>query len=373
MRFADVIAHENVKERLRALVDNGRLPHALLLEGPAGVGKFAMARALSQYIHCENRSGGDSCGVCPACVQHATFNHVDMVYSFPVLKNGRSQAVSDDYVADFREFLTVSPFMNFEEWQKALGNINGQPQMYVEESQDILRKLAFTARASDTKIVLMWLPEKMNTQCANKMLKLIEEPLPGTSLIFVSNNPREILPTIYSRLQRIEMRRLGDDVVAGYLADTLSIPHADALSVAHVALGSILAAEKEAMMSRETEQFLEFFTRLMRLAYQRKIGLLKVWANEVAGLGREQEGRFLEYCQRMVRENFICNLRMPQLNYMNQAEAQFSTRFSPFINERNAERIMSQFNLAQTDIAANGNAKIVLFDLAVKMILLLKQ
>ncbi|MDE6127347.1 MAG: DNA polymerase III subunit delta, partial [Muribaculaceae bacterium] len=239
MRFADVIAHENVKERLRALVDNGRLPHALLLEGPAGVGKFAMARALSQYIHCENRSGGDSCGVCPACVQHATFNHVDMVYSFPVLKNGRSQAVSDDYVADFREFLTVSPFMNFEEWQKALGNINGQPQMYVEESQDILRKLAFTARASDTKIVLMWLPEKMNTQCANKMLKLIEEPLPGTSLIFVSNNPREILPTIYSRLQRIEMRRLGDDVVAGYLADTLSIPHADALSVAHVAQGSI--------------------------------------------------------------------------------------------------------------------------------------
>lgn len=263
--------------------------------------------------------------------------------------------------------------MDPEEWQKSLGNVNGQPQMYVEESQDILRKLAFTARASNTKIVLMWLPEKMNVQCANKMLKLIEEPLPGTSLIFVSDNPREILPTIYSRLQRVEMRRLGDDIVARHLVDTLGMPEADARSVAHVAQGSILSAEKEARMSKETDQFLEFFTRLMRLAYQRKIGLLKIWANEVAGLGREQEGRFLEYCQRLVRENFIYNLRMPQLNYLNQAEAQFSSRFSPFINERNAEKIMAQFNLAQTDIAANGNAKIIFFDLAVKMILLLKQ
>lgn len=373
MRFADVIAHEGVKERLRALVDNGTLPHALLLEGPAGVGKFAMARALAQYIHCENRHDGNSCGMCPACVQHSTFNHVDLIYSFPVLKNGKSQAVSDDYIGEFREFITLSPFMDPEEWQKSLGNVNGQPQMYVEESQDILRKLAFTARASNTKIVLMWLPEKMNVQCANKMLKLIEEPLPGTSLIFVSDNPREILPTIYSRLQRVEMRRLGDDIVARHLVETLGMPEADARSVAHVAQGSILSAEKEARMSKETEQFLEFFTRLMRLAYQRKIGLLKIWANEVAGLGREQEGRFLEYCQRLVRENFIFNLRMPQLNYLNQAEAQFSSRFSPFINERNAEKIMSQFNLAQTDIAANGNAKIIFFDLAVKMILLLKQ
>ncbi len=355
------------------MVDNGRLPHALLLEGPPGVGKFALARALAQYIHCDNRSGGDSCGVCPACVQHSTFNHVDLVYSFPVLKNGKSQAVSDDYIAEFRDFMTTSPYMNFEEWQKALGNINGQPQMYVEESQDILRKLAFTARASDTKIILMWLPEKMNVQCANKMLKLIEEPLPGTTLLFVSNNPREILPTIYSRLQRVEVRRLPDDIVAGYLAEKLSLPAADARSVAHVAQGSILAAEKEARMSKETEQFLDFFTRLMRLAYQRKIGLLKVWANEVAGLGREQEGRFLEYCQRMVRENFILNLRIPALNYLNRAEGEFSARFSPFINERNAEKIMNQFNLAQTDVAANGNAKIIFFDLAVKIILLLKQ
>ncbi len=373
MRFSDVLAHEGVKERLRALVDNGRLPHALLLEGPPGVGKFAMARALAQYIHCEHRSGGDSCGVCPACVQHSTFNHVDLAHSFPVLKNGKSQAVSDDYIVEFRDFMTTSPYMNFEEWQKALGNINGQPQMYVEESQDILRKLAFTARASDTKIVLMWLPEKMNVQCANKMLKLIEEPLPGTVLIFVSDNPREILPTIYSRLQRVEMRRLPDDTVAAHLASTLGLTATDARSVAHVAQGSILTAEKEARMSKETEQFLEYFTRLMRLAYQRKIGLLKIWANEVAGLGREQEGRFLEYCQRMVRENFILNLRVPSLNYLNMAESQFSSRFSPFINERNAERIMGQFNLAQTDIAANGNAKIILFDLAVKMILLLKQ
>lgn len=140
MKFSEILGHESVKERLRAMIDNDRLPHALVLEGPVGTGKFAMARAAAQYLHCTDRRDGDSCGRCPSCIQHQSFNHIDTIYSFPVLKSSGG-AVSDDFIPLWKEFLEASPYMDFELWQKMLGNPNGQPVIYVDESQEIIRKL----------------------------------------------------------------------------------------------------------------------------------------------------------------------------------------------------------------------------------------
>lgn len=372
MRFSEILGHESVKERLRTMADNDRLPHALVIEGPPGTGKFAMARATAQYIHCANRTDGDSCGHCPSCVQHQSFNHIDTIYSFPVLKSAGG-AVSDDFMPLWKEFLDASPYMDFESWQRMLGNPNGQPVIYVDESQEIIRKLSFTSHGASCKVVIMWLPEKMNNQCANKLLKLIEEPLPGVKLIFVSNSPGAILPTIYSRLQRLEMKRLSDGEVSSYLQAHHSIAPEDALPLAHLAGGSVLAAEKALSSHGENREFLELFQKLMRLAYQRKIGLLKKWSQDAAALGREQAGRFCGYCQRQIRENFIANLKIEQLNYLNREEMAFSRNFSPFINERNVEQLSSLFNKAEEDILANGNGKIIFFDVAVKVILLLKR
>jgi DNA polymerase-3 subunit delta' len=372
MKFSDILGHDSVKERLRAMIDNDRLPHALLLEGPAGTGKFAMARATAQYLHCTARTNGDACGCCPSCIQHQSFNHIDTIYSFPILKSAGGP-VSDDFISLWRDFLNKSPYMNFELWQSMLGNPNGQPVIYVDESQDIIRKLAFTSHGSQCKVVIMWLPERMNQQCANKLLKIIEEPLPGVKFIFVSNNPGGILPTIYSRLQRISMKRLGDNEISAYLQQRYQLDPADALAEAHLAEGSILNAEKNRSNNSETKQFLEMFQSLMRLSYQRKIGMLKKWSQEVAGLGREQASRFCDYCQRQTRENFIANLRITDLNYLTRDEQAFSKNFSPFINERNVEQLSAIFSKAKEDILANGNGKIIFFDVAVKVILLLKQ
>lgn len=374
MKFSDIPGHESVKERLRSMVDNNRLPHALVLEGPQGVGKFALARALAQYIHCENRSGGDSCGVCPACRQHATFNHTDTYFSFPVLKGGSgSDTVSDDYIAEWHSLLQENPYMNFERWLQLLDNPNGQPVIYSAEGLAVIRKFSRTSYSTRFKILLQWLPERMQPDCANKLLKLIEEPFPDSLLIFTSDNPGAILPTVYSRMQRVEIKRLPDDVVADYLVRNHDVAPVDSLAIAHLAEGSITRAVAQISASGESAQFLELFTRLMRSAYQRRVADLRKWSVDVAGLGREAEIRFLAYCERMMRENFINNMRVPQLVYLNAAEAQFSSRFSPFINERNVESLLSQFASARTDVAANGNAKIILFDLAVKVILLLKR
>jgi len=219
MNFKDIPAHENVKRQLRDMVADGRVPHALLLHGPAGSGKFMLARVFAQYIHCEHpTSDGEPCGTCPACIQHQTFNHVDTLFVYPVVKTEKlKEPVSDDYIEEFRDFITSSPYMDFDKWASSFEKKNAQPIIYVYESAGLERRLAVSATASKYKIVIMWLPEKMNEQAANKLLKLIEEPYPGTIFILVSNDASAILPTIKSRCRPVEVTRLDDATVAEYL------------------------------------------------------------------------------------------------------------------------------------------------------------
>lgn len=373
MRFADVVGHSGAKDRLIRMVAEERLPHALLLSAPEGSGEMMLARALAQYVHCTGREPGatDSCGHCPSCLQHQSLNHADLHFIFPVLKKKSQDTVSEDWMDDWRDFLKQDPWMDFRRWQSSLGNPNGQPKIYVHDAETLRHKMNLSARSSDLNIALIWLPEKMQPETANKLLKLIEEPEPGTMFILVSNSPADILPTIYSRCQRIELRRLADAEVAEVLAGGAA-PDANHIAAAHLSEGNVISARETFADSRSSQEFLDLFMQLMRLAYARKIGELKKWSEKVAELGRDAECRFMDYCQRMVRENFILNLHVSELNYMTGAEQQFSSRFCPFINERNVEQIISEFNDAETDIRGNGNAKIILFDLAIKMILLLK-
>ena len=313
MRFADIPSHDNVKNRLVNMVDSGRLPHAILIHGRPGVGKMMLARALAQYVHCTDRRNGDSCGVCPSCIQHMSFNHIDTHFSFPVIKRGSSTTVSDDWIAEWREFLQESPYMDFNEWLLKLDNPNGQPRIFVEESSEIMRKLNFTSHGG-RQIVIMWLPERMREETANKMLKLIEEPLGDTLFILVSNDPEAILPTIYSRTQRVEVTRLADPVVEAYLRDSFRLSDSVAHAVAHLADGSILNAGRAVGNAEKREQYLRLFQQLMRLAYQKKVAELRSWTTEVAALGREGAADFLEYCERQFRENFIYHLGNPALN-----------------------------------------------------------
>ena len=207
MKFADIPGHSDIKRDLAQMVDSGRLPHALLLEGPEGCGKFALARALAQYIQCDNRHDGDSCGTCPACRQHQAHQFIDTLYSFPVAKKNSKPTISDDFRQEFNTFMDQNPFMDFDRWPAMLDNTNAQPKFYVEEGNELIRRLSYTAHSARYKSVLMWLPERMNEDTANKMLKIVEEPYPDTLFIMTSDNPREILPTIYSRVQRIKVHR----------------------------------------------------------------------------------------------------------------------------------------------------------------------
>lgn len=375
MKFADIPGHDEVKTRLRAMVDTDRIPHALLIEGPAGTGKFALARAMAQYIHCTNRTpDGEPCGKCPSCQQHLSFNHIDTLYSFPVIKKGRSTAISDDFLPQFTEFVGESPFMDFDLWLEKLDNINARPHIFVEEGAELLRKLGFMNRRSKYKIVLMWLPERLNDETANKLLKLVEEPTGDTIFIMTSDNAREILPTIYSRTQRVNVLRYSDFQVTEWLIER-GVAATKAAHAASISKGNLNTALRLAESSDDdsSARFFDLFVSVMRLAYARKVAELRQWSLDVASLGREPAMQFLDYCTHMIRESFVMHLATPGLLSVNDAENAFLSKFFPFINEKNVEDMIDLFNRSRRDIAANANAKIIFFDLAVRIIMLLRR
>lgn len=370
MRFADIPGHEQVKQRLREMVDTGRIPHALLLEGPAGAGKFMLARALAQYIHCTDRHDGDSCGRCPSCRQHESFNHIDTFYSFPVVKDGPT--ISDDYIDLFRDFLKESPFMDFTTWLEMMGNVNAQPRIYVDESAELLRRLSYMTRRSTFKVVLMWLPERMNEDAANKLLKLVEEPFGDTLFVMSTNSPRLVLPTIYSRTQRVDVKRYDDRELCAILEQKGFTPQ-QADDLARVAEGDVNTALRLGSHNDEQQQNFELFVALMRLAYSRKVGELRLWSKKTGDLGREKIMEFIAYACRMVRESFVMHLHDDRLLAMSAAERQFVTKFHPFINEKNVEDMIALFDRARAEIAGNGNVKVILFDVAVRIIMLIRR
>lgn len=376
MKFNDIPGHESVKTRLRQMADSQRLPHALLLEGPAGIGKLSLARAFAQYIHCEHPTAdGEPCGHCQPCLLHQSMNHIDTTFIYPVVKtDGMNTApISADFHNEWLEYLDGRIYMDLQTWTSTFAKKNPNPQTYVTESNQLLHSLAFTSHVSRYKIVIWWLPERMNIEAANKLLKLIEEPYEDTLFIMVSDNPGEILPTIYSRVQRIRMRRLDDDTVARVIQKHFDLSDADALAYAHLAEGNVTRAMDAINQSKESTENFDLFVRLMRLAYQRNVQQLRAWADELAALGRDREVRFYEYAIRLIRENFIFNFQLPQINYMTGAEQQFSTRFARFIHEGNVEKLISTFDRARTDIDGNANGKIVNLDVAIKVIMLLIQ
>jgi DNA polymerase-3 subunit delta' len=373
--FKEVIGQEAVKQRLRNEVREGRIAHALLLCGASGTGKLPLALAYARYICCPHRNGEDACGTCPSCVKWNKLVHPDVHFTFPVFKKGSGKpAISDDYLPAWRNLLIHSPYFSYNQWMEELGADNKQTYIYTDESENINHKLSLKSSEGGYKISLIWLPEKMYKDNAfgNKLLKLLEEPPAQTLFLLVSDAPEQLLATILSRTQRINVPLLEEADISLALQQQYGIAAPDAARIAHIANGSFVKALESIHTNEEERLFFDLFVSLMRLSYQRKIKEMKLWSEQVAGMGRERQKSLLEYAQRMIRENFIHNFHRPEMNYLTTEEENFAVRFAPFINERNVMGMMEELSEAQAHIEQNVNAKMVFFDFALKMIVLIK-
>ncbi|CDD82127.1 MULTISPECIES: DNA polymerase III subunit delta' [Mediterranea] len=374
MYFKDIIGQETVKQRLRLEVREGRVPHAQLFAGPEGTGALPLAIAYARFLLCTRRGEEDACGTCPSCVKLNKLAHPDLHFVFPVVKRkGGGDTVSDDYIREWRELAISTPYFGMNHWLDAMGAENQQAQIFVKESDELVRKLSLKSSEGGYKVVIIWLPEKMKVECANKLLKLLEEPPAQTVFLLVSEEPDRILPTILSRTQRINVPRLEDAEIAEALKARFGLQDTDAAETARLAEGSYLQALEIIHLSEDTQLFFGLFVSLMRLAYQRKVKEMREWSDTVAAMGRERQKDFLTYCQRMVRESFVSNFHRKEMNYMNREEENFTIRFAPFINERNVMGITDELAEAQTHIEQNVNPRMVFFDFALKMIVLLIQ
>ena len=373
MFFRDVIGQEEAKQRLIREAKEGKIAHARLFCGPEGIGKLPLAIAYARYLSCQKPGEDDACGHCPNCMKYNKLAHPDLHFVFPVIKIKSKDTVSDDFLAEWRELIGQTPYFNLNIWLKEMGAENQQAQIYVKESDEIIRKLNLKSSQGGYKIMIIWLPEKMNVECSNKLLKLLEEPPSQTIFLLVSEEPDMLLTTIQSRTQRFNLFGIEEKQIAQKLTQQFGILEKDAIDIAHRCEGNYLKALETIHLNEENQLFFELFVSLMRLSYQRKIREMKQWSETMASMGRERQKQFLQYCQRMIRENFISNFHNPSITYLNEEERNFSSRFAPFVNERNVIGIMDELSEAQRHIEQNVNARMVFFDFSLKMIVLLVQ
>lgn len=384
MRFSEIIGQETVKKQLRQSVREGRIPHAQLFTGISGIGKLQLALAYAQYVNCPHRSDADSCGTCPTCLQFERLQHPDLHFVFPIVKTDAGDTC-DAYLEPWREMILTQHYFDLEDWHKALGVETKQSLIYEKESGEILRKLSLKPYGDGYKVMIIWQPEKMNADCANKLLKILEEPSAKTLFLLVSEHPEQLLSTILSRVQTLRVPRLETETIAATLSQE-GMDATRAQDIARIANGSYLAARKKADESEENRQELRDFMALFRDAYtvgvmkdpQKKyesLRRLRQWSLDMADakVGRERQKHFLQYAQQQVRENYIRNLAQPELNYQMEDERAFSVKFAPFIHDGNVEAIMNELDKAEKQITQNGNAKIIFFDLCLQMIVLIKR
>jgi len=373
MRFSEVAGHAELKQQLIQSVAEGRVPHAQLFLGPQGSGSLALALAYATYLSCQERQEEDSCGHCPSCLKYDRLIHPDLHFVFPVFTTKSiSKPVSDDFIAEWRTALLENPYLTQNQWYSQIGMENKQGSILTRESEEIMKKLQLKSYESDFKVMIIWMPERMNQTAANKLLKLIEEPPPMTIFLMVPEDTGPMLPTILSRTQQIRVPRIREEDLLEALKKKHQVSDETLQSAVKIAGGNYVIAEENIRASEDSAYQLELFIRIMRLAWAREFQEIFEWVEELAGLGRERQKAFLAYVIRMIRENYLLNKEQGELVRMTADESDFSKKFFPFINDRNVPAMVQELNEASIHIEANAYARIVFLDFALKLVKLIR-
>ena len=375
MLFSHILGHEHIKSHLTTSASAGRIPHAQLFIGPEGSGTLPMAIAYAQYILCGN-TGGENTGGSEACnLKFEHFSHPDLHFVFPVATNSevKSHAVSANFMPAWREFIAKTPYGSSFDWYKKIDVQNKQGQIGVDEAHEIMKALSLKAYEGGYKVMIIWMADRMHTSAANKLLKLLEEPPEKTVFILIVESLDDILQTIVSRCQFIQFAPLSEKAICHALVSRENLDEATARKLAHQAQGNYNLALHLMNGFEDGLPFAEWFVQWVRAAFRAKgnaaaIQDLITWSEMIAGIGREAQKLFLNYCIDMFRQALMMNYNAKELVFMEPAVDNFSLeKFAPFVNGTNISDIFKELSDALYHIERNGNAKIILTDMSIKL------
>jgi DNA polymerase-3 subunit delta' len=366
-----------LKELLMHSVREGRVPHAQLFLGPKGSANLALALAFAQYVACNNKQQDDSCGKCPSCLKHLKFVHPDLHFVFPVAttSNVKTKPISKNFLSEWRSLLDENPYFSLFDWLKHIGVENKQGLISVEESTNVLKDLSLKPYESETRIMLIWMPEKMNIQAANKLLKIIEEPPQKTLFLLVAESTENMLATVLSRTQLLKVPRYSDEEVLNYLTNR-GVDQGKAKMISNLVDGNINEALQLAEHVEDSEQNALSFVQWMRLCFSalqvKDIDKLVQWSEMMAKAGRENQKSFLLFASNVMRDALLKNYGVEKMMKMNVSGQNFTMeKFAPFIHAENCMEIISELNMAQLHVERNANPKILFLDTSFKIARLL--
>ena len=376
MQFKDVIGQSAVKQRLIASVRENHVPHAQLFLGPAGSGKLPLALAYAQYILCPNRTETDSCGVCPTCQKMQKLVHPDLHFVVPTAntKKVKSNPESDLFMEEWREYVIQNEgYVDTSSWYTFLDVENKQGYMSVRDAASLLRKLSMKSYEGEYKIAIIWMAEKMRTDTANKLLKLLEEPPEKTVFLLIAEDAEELLATIKSRTALVKIPSIDLTAVEAALKTRLKCNDKQAHDAAMVSEGNWITACHSVQESEEHKFYFTTFQQWMRLCFRAAYSEIIDFSSTVKGIGREKQKELLDYGLRIIRNSLLFNNNLAEIVMLPEDEKVFNSKFAPFINPANLAQIAALFEEAIRQIERNGNAQIIFTDMSFKMVGLLKK
>ncbi|MDN3675430.1 DNA polymerase III subunit delta' [Flavobacterium branchiarum] len=375
MQFSEILGQDHIKNHLIKTASTGRIPHAQLFIGQEGSGTLPTAIAYAQYILCgnsgpDNENGNTSCNL-----KFQSISHPDLHFIYPTVttEDVKTKPKSLDFIQNWRNFIQETPYGGLFDWYKTLGVQNKQGEIRVEDAQEVLKSLALKSYEGGYKIMIIWMADKMNIAASNKLLKLLEEPSDKTIFILISENEESIIQTIRSRCQVLHFNGLSEQVIADALVSKENLEPNVALKIAHQAQGNYNKALHLTKNDEDEYPFEQWFVTWVRAAFKAKgnaaaIQDLITWSEQIAGLGRESQKKFLEFCIEMFRQALLLNYQAPSLVYMEPKVEKFKLEnFAPFVNGNNINDIFKELSDAMYHIERNGNAKIILTDLSIKL------
>ena len=374
MEFSEILGQTHLKNHLMKSTDNGRISHAQLFIGKEGSGTLPIAIAYAQYILCHGSKDLESCNL-----RCSKLMHPDLHFAFPVAINEmvKTRPVSNLFLEEWRNFVALNPYGNLFEWLQTIGVENKQGQIGVDEAEEIVKALKLKSYEGGFKIMIIWMAEKMNTSASNKLLKLLEEPPEKTVFILVAENEDQIISTIKSRCQVLHFPLLSENDIVNGLIEIEGTDPPIAKQIAIQSDGDFNKALHLLHNDTSDEQFEQWFITWIRAAFKAKgnaavIQLLIEWSDTISKTGRETQKRFLNYCLQFFRQALLLNYNAESLVFLQPKTPGFNLEnFAPFVHSANIIEIDKELNEAIYHIERNGNAKIILLDLSIKLTRLL--